>query len=210
MTDDGQNEDKNLKQIEAIGLVYGAVKDLGSEAAHSVLAYVNKMVAPDKALGKSRSSETQGGAGDKPPLANGNEEEIDENNSGDGIAAVALKWMRRNDLDSEGLSKVFSLGLEEIDLVAKKIPGTSKQQKLRSVFLLKGIAAYLASGTPKFSREQAKEACDHYDAWDKSNSARDIRAISPQVGGSAATGFTLTARGLAEAAELIKEMTSEE
>src|SRR5437899_12583099 len=79
----------------------------------------------------------------------------------DGISPVAQKWMRRNVLQVEHLSSIFSLGADEIDLVAKNVPGNSTKARMRSVFLLKGVAAYLAGGAPRFSHEQVKEPCLH-------------------------------------------------
>ena len=62
------------------------------------------------------------------------------------------------------LSHVFSLGGDEVDLIAKKVPGKSAGARMRSVFLLQGVAAYLASGAPRFTQERVKEACLHYNA----------------------------------------------
>ncbi len=49
----------------------------------------------------------------------------------------------RNGLTAKGLSGVFSLGVDEIDLIAKNVPGKSKTDRTHSVLLLKGVAAYL-------------------------------------------------------------------
>ncbi len=59
---------------------------------------------------------------------------------------VAQKWMRRNGLQAEHLSSIFSLGGDEIDVVAKSVPGKSTKARMHNVFLLKGVAAYLAGG----------------------------------------------------------------
>ncbi len=210
-SNDNQNsEDTNLKQISAIGLVYEAVKRLSPDVAHSVLVYVNGMVAPHKKIyshqkGSSSdpsSSETLGSDVSK------NADLSPDGHDTDGINEVARKWLRRHQFSTEALSKLFSLGLDEIDLVVSKVPGSSKKQRLRNVFLLKGVAGYLASGQPRFTHEQAKQVSEHYDAWDKINSSTYIRTLSAEVGGTAASGYTLTARGLTEAVELIKSMIS--
>jgi hypothetical protein len=124
----------------------------------------------------------------------------------DGINAVALKWMRRSGLDPKSLQTLFSLGIDEIDLVAKSVPGTSKRERMRSVLLLKGIAAYLGTGAPRITYEQLKEACLHYDAYDAANFAKNLKSFSSDTTGTKEAGFTLTARGLTSATDLLKEL----
>ena len=116
--------------------------------------------------------------------------------------------MKRNGLKADQLSSMFSLGVDEIDLVAKKVPGATKKDRMRSVFLLKGVAAYLGSGTARVSHDQIKEACLHYDAFDNTNFSKYLKTMSSEVSGGKEAGYTLTARGLTEATELIrKELT---
>ncbi len=70
-------------------------------------------------------------------------EEEDEEQQAEGLAginAVAQKWMRRNGLSASQLSSLFSLDLDDIDLVAASVPGKNNRQRLRSVALLKGVA----------------------------------------------------------------------
>ena len=114
--------------------------------------------------------------------------------------------MRRNGIQSDQLGAVFSLGIDEIDLVAKTIPGKNKKDKMRSVFLLKGIASYLGSGAARFTHEHVREACQHYGAWDTANFAVIFKSFSSEVGGSTESGYQLSARGLSEGTELVKKM----
>jgi hypothetical protein len=111
-----------------------------------------------------------------------------------GISSVARKWMARNGLQASELTKVFSLGVDEIDLVAKTVPGKSKRERMRNVFLLRGVAAYLGTGAARFSHEQVKEACLHYDAFDATNFAAHFKSLSNEVSGSRDTGYTLCSR----------------
>jgi hypothetical protein len=53
----------------------------------------------------------------------------------------------------------------------RTVPGKNKKEKMRSVLLLKGVAAYLAGDAGGFSHPQIKEACLHYDAFDAINFA---------------------------------------
>lgn len=131
---------------------------------------------------------------------------VDVTDDTDGVSPVALKWMQRNNLTIDQLGHIFSLGAAEIDLVSKTVPGNSKNTRTRSVVLLKGIAAYLSSGVPRITAEQIKEACLHYDAFDSGNHARYLGGMSAEATGSKASGYTLTARGITAATELIREL----
>jgi hypothetical protein len=77
---------------------------------------------------------------------------------------------------------------------------------MRSVLLLKGIAAHLGTGVLRMTYEQLKEACLHYNAYDGTNFARYLKAFAVDVGGAKEAGYTLTARGLTAATDLIKEL----
>lgn len=103
---------------------------------------------------------------------------------------------------------VFSIGLEEIDLIANAVPGSNKVQRMRSVFLLKGMASYLGTGTAHFTNDSIKETCMHYDAYDASNFAKILKKMASEVAGGKDGGYTLTAKGIAEASLLIKELIS--
>lgn len=124
----------------------------------------------------------------------------------EGINSVAKKWMSRNGLTSDALSKLFSLGIDEIDLVAKKVPGASKKERMRSVILLKAVASYLSSGAARVNHEHVKETCLHYDAFDTDNFAQYLKKMNAEVGGTKEAGYTLTPRGLTNATTLIKSM----
>ena len=114
--------------------------------------------------------------------------------------------MKRSDLDSKSLQSLFSLGIEEIDLVAKSVPGSSKRERTRNVLLLKGIAAYLGTGTPRITYEQLKEACLHYNAYDATNFATYLKSFTADAGGTKEAGYTLTPRGLTAGTDLVKEL----
>jgi hypothetical protein len=124
----------------------------------------------------------------------------------EGISPVAIKWMRRNGLTADSLATIFSLGVAEIDLVAKTVPGKNKKERMHSVFLLKGVASYLGSGVARMSHDQIKEACLHYDAFDTTNFASYLKSFAAEVSGSKETGYTLTARGITVATETVKSM----
>src|SRR5262249_23362750 len=143
----------------------------------------------------------------EPPRSSLVEAELDDDNGAlDGVSPVAKKWITRNGLNPHKLSAVFSLGVDDIDVVAKTVPGKSKRERLRSVFLLKGVAAYLSTGAARFTHEEVKETALHYDAFDAGNFAVHFKSLSSEVAGNKDGGYTLTARGLAAATDSVKAL----
>jgi hypothetical protein len=204
-------------EIAAIGVVYEALNPLPSEGRERVLRYVMSALSVELASGKVPAGEISDSPEHtlseveprdvevRPSEGTGAVEEGSDSEM-EGISPVATKWMRRNGLSEQHLEGIYSLGLDEIDLVAEKVPGGSKRKRMRSVFLLKGVSAFLSSGVARYTHDQIREICQHYDAWDATNFGRDLSAFSAEVGGTKETGYQLTPRGLGAAAQLIKDM----
>jgi hypothetical protein len=197
-------------EIAAIGIVYAGLKDLDADAQQRVLDFVaGKLklrfkgpVHDPKAHVTPRFDEDYG---QSKPISH-DQDDVEDTAENDGISSTAKKWMKRNGLESDKLSSVFSLGVDEIDLVAKSVPGKGKKERMHNVFLLKGVASYLGGGSPRFTYDQVKEALLHYDAFDGSNFAVFFKSFAPEVSGSKDAGYTLTARGLTNATALLKEI----
>lgn len=194
------------KQIEdpeiiAINEVYIALKDLDADARARVLTYVANKFSISYLPGKSYEKEDISQPATEPIYQTATDDEFE------GISPVGKKWITRSGIKPSKLMSIFSLGIDEIDLVSKSVPGGKKAQRMRNVFLLKGIAAYLGTGSAKFTHEQIKETCLHYDAWDSPNFANIYKTMSPDVSGTKETGYTLTAKGISEATNLIKSIT---
>jgi len=197
-------------EITALTSVYTALKDLDPEAQQRVLDYVARKLGLQHGPAAERLKDPAGLTEDLPrsePVSD-TRNQIEEGSISDteGISPVALKWMRRNGLKVEDLGRLFSIGADEIDLIAKSVPGNSKNSRARSVALLKGMATYLSTGAARITYEQIKEACLHYDAYDASNHARTLKGMAAELSGSTSGGFVLTARGLTAGTELIKEV----
>ncbi len=194
-------------EIVAISDVYGALKMLAPDAQSRVLSYVAgklKIATHEIHLEQEqREKTTEVGRNEKPDAESMGE----EGDHLEGISPVAKRWMARNGLEASKLSMVFSLGVDEIDLIAKTVPGKNMKERMRSVFLLKGVASYLGAGAARFTHEQIKEACLHYDAFDAAHFALHLKSLASEVSGSKDTGYTLTARGLANATEMVKSIT---
>lgn len=193
------------KEIEAIGKLYEILKNLPNQSVERVLSYMCRVFLKDtvKALGgmDKHNCNFENQNLSKAPIQ-------DENESHNEMNPIAVKWLKRNSVSIEELSLTFSVGLDEYDIVAKKIPGKSKKEKTKIIFLLMGAASYLKNGTLKFSHENAKETCQHYDAWDTDNFSTYLKTYVGEVSGNKSSGYILTARGLASATELIKQIAN--
>jgi len=190
-------------ELVAMSAVHSALKELEPDVQIRVLGWVAAK------LKINWSPATEGSmlpADEEVSRASITEDVEDTGGVLDGVSAVARKWLARNGLDAVKLSAFFSLGGEEVDLIAKSVPGKNKKERMHCVFLLKGIAAYLGTGAARFTHEQMKEACLHYDAYDAANFAVYFRSLAGEVTGSKTSGYTLTPRGLATATEIVKNL----
>jgi hypothetical protein len=199
---------EDTPEIDAYRTVYLALKPLDPPAQLRVLRYSAEMLGvkfeiPGAERRTSNDHEEHQPSDLTPTIST---PDVQASEDIEGINAVALKWMRRSNLNSKSLQALFSLGIDEIDLVAKSVPGTSKRERMRNVLLLKAIAAYLGTGAARVAYEQLKEASLHYSAYDANNFAAHIKSFASDVGGTKESGFTLTARGLTAATDLIREM----
>jgi hypothetical protein len=211
MNDEDISEDPELDAMRA---VYAALKPLDEGARSRVLDYVMNRLNVSR-----REVETDREGSAFSPRALAAEEAREEGKvdsasrdtrEGDleGISVVAQKWMRRNGLTADQLSHLFSLGVDEIDLVAKSVPGKNKKERMRNVLLLTGVAAYLGGGVARVADDDLREACNHYNAYDQANFAAHMKDFAAEASGSKAAGYTLTSRGLTAATQLVKEMTT--
>jgi hypothetical protein len=200
-------EDEDLEFL-AMRQVYASLKDLDVNAQNRVLDYVTRRLSLTRRTDDPEpiqpSPRTRTEPDDVSPESQ--EGKSGEADDVEGISPIALKWMRRSQLSGKQLSILFSLGIEEIDLVAKAVPGKSKAERVKSIALLLGIAGYLSSGAARFTDEKLREACGHYNAYDGTNFSKHLRAISAEVAGTKENGYALSSRGLTEATELIKAM----
>lgn len=204
--------DKQDLEIAAIARVHDALKGLDQQAQIRILDYVvKKLGLPSQKSLPSSTTEDQSGDATAPKASASTTEKTEPSPDDElaGISPVAQKWLRRNGIQIDKLSSIFSLGVDEIDLVAKTVPGDSKAAKMHSVLLLKGIAAYLSTGAARITHEQLKETCLHYNAYDSANFAAHMKDFAAEASGSKETGYTLTARGLTNATAVVKQVTHE-
>jgi hypothetical protein len=207
---ENENQSALDPEISAINTVVMAIRDLDASTQHNVIDYVTRRFKLHTPSIKETPDSLAPASAPTVLPANNHQEQPpvvpDDDDALAGVSPIAKKWISRNGLTFEGLSNHFSLGIEEIDLVAKKVPGKNKKDRMRSVILLKSIAAYLGGGVARVSHEQVKEACLHYNAFDTTNFAKYLKDLSGDVGGTKEAGYTLTARGLTNATQMVKEV----
>jgi hypothetical protein len=193
-------------EIVAISDVYAALKDLDAESRGRVLSYVAAKFGIAAQQSNSFKEDTVQVSYEQPVdnIAPAAYDELE------GISPIGKKWITRSGIRPAKLMSIFSLGIDEIDLVCKSVPGATKSKRMRNVFLLKGIAAYLGTGAARFTHEQVKETSLHYDAWDGPNFANIYKTMSADISGSKEIGYTLTAKGISEATALIKSISGAE
>jgi hypothetical protein len=215
---------KNNKDIEqdmelnAMATVYNALRPLDGEAQKRVLEYVlnrlalkNQISSPVDMPGKLRLQNDQSiEYPDERPIHSSTADEHSGNEQSieglEGVSPIAQKWMRRNGFSESQLSLLFSIGGDEIDLVAQSVPGKTTKQKFRNILLLQGAASYLSGGAPRIDYNKLKQALGHYGADPEKNMWAYLKSLSAEVSGTTASGFVLTARGMNASTELIKEI----
>ena len=195
-------------EIIAMSAVYNALKGLEADSQTRVLQYIAEklkialpVLTKHQEFREGRREEEIEHKQRESTYAKKHKEDTLE-----GVNPFAVEWMSRIGVLPAQLSTIFNLGIAEIDLVAKSVPGKNRTQKMRSVVLLEGVAAYLGTGAPHFTHEQVKEACLHYGAYDADKFTADLKRLSSEVSGSKDAGFRLTNRGLVNATKLVKTM----
>jgi hypothetical protein len=193
-------------EFVAMSAVYAALKGLEQEAQTRVLNYVAAKL--NLAIPTAQQKHKIADIADIADEADESNVENNENatEETEGISPAAKRWLTRNGLQPKQISTIFSIGGDEIDLIADTVPGKSKAKRMYNVFLLKGVAAYLGTGAARFTHEEVKEACLHYDAFDAANFATHVKDFTAEISGSKETGYSLNARGMAAATKLVKSI----
>lgn len=209
-------------ELAAMAAVFNALRSLDVEAQNRVLEYVERRLGVQRAVvlpskkndlpyqtppEQTRTDENARPTTEKASSSGEKDHEPADDGELDGVSPIARKWMVRNGLTSEQVSSLFSLGVDEIDLVAPNVPGKSTRDRLHNVILLQGVAAYLNGGAPRVENDKLKEAMHHYDADVGRNFAAYMKDWASEFSGSRTAGITLTTRGLNSAKELVKQMT---
>jgi hypothetical protein len=215
------NGSENNTELEAFGTVLSALKGLEHEAQLRVIQYTiatlnvgfTPRMLPPAPEPKQGASDSEFKGSFEADL-NSEEPDLDLETGNELLASlseVAKKWMRRNAVSEDQLTRFFSIGFDDIDLVAPEtaVPGSTMKDKIHSVLLLKGIAAYLGTGVPIITDDNLRQTCLHYNCFDATNYAKYIKAFGSEITGNKQSGYTLNARGMTQATEIIKKAVAD-
>ena len=146
-------------ELNAIVKVHATLEPLDPASRQRVLDYVCQRLnirssslgnrSPAGQEGNTRDTETHVQDAETPSEKGA----VPPDDDLEGISPVALKWMKRNGLSADLISKLFSLGIDDIDLVVDKVPGNSKRERARNVVKLVAVASYLATGATSLERK---------------------------------------------------------
>jgi hypothetical protein len=206
------NEDS---EFLAMRQVYASLVPLSPESRARVVEYVSSRLGFSWSRGTTEADlhrpTTREPAASREPQRverqlEGSTEEDEASEDVGGVSPPGLKWMRRSNLSLAQLEPIFSVNLDEIDLIASEIPGRGKASRMANVLRLKCLAQYLATGAAKVTHDDFNEACVHYHAQDAGHFAENMRALNAEVTGSKETGYQLTPKGMTVATALVKDM----
>lgn len=144
--------------------------------------------------------------GDAPVVAAVPTSEIETEVSDPGLSPRARAWTRQNGLSLEELQQTFHLEGNDCQLIVSEIPGKANRDRVRNAYLLAGAARLIATGEPKFDDREARDLCERFGFFDPTNHSKYVKGGN-EFTGSKDKGWTLTAPGLKQAAQLISELT---
>ncbi len=133
--------------------------------------------------------------------------DADEQEVGNGLSTKAAVWMKKFSITRDQLDSVFSIDESGVDIIASKLPGSSKRQQTIHAYILSGLKSYLITGDVAFDDKNAREFCQKVGCYDVANHANHSKAFGNFIGGTKDIGWKLTNPGLQEAAKIIKELT---
>jgi hypothetical protein len=126
--------------------------------------------------------------------------------AGDGLAGKALAWMSKNSITREQLDHIFSIDNDSIDVIASKMPGSSKRQQTVEAFVMCGLKSFLHTGEPSFTDKDARELCLKVGCYDTANHSNYMKAFGNFLAGSKEGGWKLTNPGLSEAVKIVRAL----
>lgn len=125
----------------------------------------------------------------------------------DDFSPRARTWMKQNGLSSVEIAQVFHPGIDGVEIIAAEMPGSNNREKVRNAYVLLGTGKLLSSGDPIFDDREARAVCERFGIYDQTNHSKYMKAGNEFVG-TKEKGWTVTAPGLKQAANLVKELAS--
>jgi hypothetical protein len=127
--------------------IYALLQPLDSEARKLAVAGAMTMLGESFSTGKAKDDTGGGDEGDRQ------------------YPRKAATWMKQNGITAEQLSHVFHEG----EVIAAKLPGTTKTDKTVSMYVLCGVGQLVHAGEPKITDDAAREACKSHGCFDQAN-----------------------------------------
>ena len=120
------------------------------------------------------------------------------------ISHQARMWLARNNITKDELENWFHFDQGRVTLIAIPTDASKRTQQTINTYLLQGLAAYLSTGDAAFEDQEARERCEHFGCYDKTNHAKVFKSFGNKITGSKNGGWKLTAPGINAAGALIK------
>jgi len=124
------------------------------------------------------------------------------------VPPPALAWTRQNGITGQELECTFHQTSEGLSVIAAKMPGNSRREKVLNCYLLSGACSFLSTGEANFTDQKARELCEEFGCLDTTNHTKYLREKGNEFVGSKSKGWSLTAPGKHRVALLIKEIAS--
>lgn len=120
-----------------------------------------------------------------------------------GISPQARAWLARNNFPQDQLENWFHFDQGSVIPIHNPDAPTRSQQAFNT-YLLEGFAAFLATGDAAFKDQEARERCEHFGCYDKTNHSKVFKSFGNKITGSKNGGWKLTAPGISAASALIR------
>jgi hypothetical protein len=140
----------------------------------------------------------------------GKGDDIGDANGSDAFLPKVKAWMKQNTISMDQLEEVFHIADSSAEVIASEIPGNNDKEKTYNVYVLTGIAGFLATGNANFDDKSARALCKSSGCFNTANHAAYLGSRGNEFTGSKEKGWILTAPGLKRGANLIKEISKEE
>ena len=178
--------------VDAMAQIVKVLMPLSSEDRKKVIKAALTLLGEDRSRNDGSSSSIVDAS-----------DELDDTSK---LPQRARTWMRQNDVTSDHLEQVFHQGEEGFEVIASHMPGNNKKEQTYNAYILSGLSALLASGSPIFQDKSARALCESSGCYDPANHSTHISKKRVEFTGSKEKGWTLTSPGLKRAAEIIKDL----
>jgi hypothetical protein len=120
----------------------------------------------------------------------------------------ARVWMKQYGISESQIQQVFHIADGAAEVIAVHVPGKNKKEQTYNAYVLTGLGQFLLAGSTSFQDKSARTLCEASGCYDSANHAAHLKDRGNEFTGNKERGWTLTAPGLARAAEIIKELTN--